>query len=214
MSLWMLRNSDSRLYLALQNFFNCSCCSALILKWLFSQCKVSSNQTSELGVIPNTNDNHLIIKTLKSTKEVTHRVMNYSAKISNNSERASNVLLSNVKLNEVTTMEDGVEARRNRKQNRRGVKDARTARNTTRNGTDRAETQLGNGSHNEQDANAERATHEETGNKTNRTKFLGDGLKTRRENGLNDRKCRASSVQQNGKAGAHSRKTSKQRAGI
>ena len=52
----------------------------------------------------------------------------------------------------------------------------------------RAVTRVGNGRRNRRDGNAERATHEETGDETDGTAMSVDGLTTRRENGRLERK--------------------------
>ena len=63
------------------------------------------------------------------------------------------------------------------------MKDGQTARNATGNETELAKTRVANGQRNGRDRNAERATHEETGDKTNGTEMSCDGFTTRRENG-------------------------------
>ena len=78
---------------------------------------------------------------------------------------------------------------------------------------ERAEMRVGNGRPNRRDGNAERATHEETGDETDGTAMSVDGLTTRRENGRLERKRRASMVQRNGKTKRNGRETIKQRAG-
>ena len=54
------------------------------------------------------------------------------------------------------------------------MKDGRTARNATGNGTELAKTRVGNGQCNGRNGNAERATHEETGNETDRTEAVSE----------------------------------------
>ena len=66
---WMLRCSDSRLDLALKSFFNFSCRSAMILKWLFSQYRVFFNRKRGMRVIPNPYDDDLMITSPKSRKK-------------------------------------------------------------------------------------------------------------------------------------------------
>ena len=111
-----------------------------------------------------------------------YRVMNYSAKVSNKVERASNVLESNVRLDMNTgnrEKEDWVdEARRNGKWEGRGGKDGRTARNTTGNeaGGKAARKQMQQTERKRW--NAERATHKETGNETDETEMSVNGLVT------------------------------------
>ena len=101
--------------------------------------------------------------------------MNYSAKVSNKVERASNVLEIKVRLNRSTGNrgkrigwtkhdETGNEAD--------GAGRTGAQRNRERNGL--AKTRVGKGRRNGRDGNAERATHEETGNETDRTEALGE----------------------------------------
>ena len=80
--------------------------------------------------------------------------MNYSAKVSSESQRASNVLLRNVRLNRKTG---------NPRKRARWIK-----REETGDGL------LGNGRRNGLEGNAEQATHNETGNKKDGTEMSGD----------------------------------------
>ena len=64
----------------------------------------------------------------------------------------------------------------------------RMERNKTGNETELAKTRVGNSQCSGRDGNAEQATHEKTGNETDRTEMLGDGLTTRRKNGQLERK--------------------------
>ena len=102
MSLWMLRNSDSRLDLALKSFFNFSCCSAMILKWLISQCNEGNFQTNRCSVGYTEPKWRRLDNQDVEEQGRSYRVTNYSAKVSNKVERASNVLVSNVRLNKKT----------------------------------------------------------------------------------------------------------------
>ena len=145
-----------------------------------------------MRVIPNLNDNDLIIKTPKQDRR--YEKTNYSAKVSNKSQRASDALLSNVKLNgkQLNRVD---EARRNGKQNRRGGSDRQTAHDETGNG---------------RDGNAGRTMRDKTGDKKDGAEMLGDGRTTRRGKGRCERKHRTSSAQRNVKTGNNGRETSRQ----
>ena len=134
MSLWMLRNSDSRLNLALKSFFNFSCCSAVILKWLISQCNDSNFQTNTWSVGYTEHKWRRLDNQDVEEQERSYRVTNYSAKVSNRGGKAPKLLLCNVRLYRKT----GNEARRNGKRDGRGGNDGRTERNKTGNGAELA----------------------------------------------------------------------------
>ena len=130
-SLWTLRNPDSRFNLALKIFSISVAVRPLSWTGLFLQCRLTSNQSRRMRVIPNLNENDLIIKTPKQDRR--YEKTKYSAKVSNKSQRASDALLSNVKPNgkQLNWVD---EARRNGKQNGRGGSDRQTAHDETGNG--------------------------------------------------------------------------------
>ena len=107
----------------------------------------------------NPNDNDLIIKLPKSEKK--YRVTNYKAKVSYKEARASNVLLCNVRLN-------------NKTDNRR-KRAGRTKQDEMGDGTERAKTRVGKRQQSGRDGNTERATHDETGDKTDGKKCQATG---------------------------------------
>ena len=71
MSLWMLHNSDSRLDLALKSFFQFFLLFGHDIEMANLSMKSTFSQTRGMRVIPNPNDDDLIIKTSKSRKEIT-----------------------------------------------------------------------------------------------------------------------------------------------
>ena len=144
----MLRNSDSRLDLALKNVFNFSCCSAMILKWLIFQCNESNFQTNTCSVGYTEPKWRRLDRQDVEEQGRSYRVTNYSAKLCNKVQRASIVLVSNVRLNKKTG-------------NRR-KRIGWTKHDKTGNGTERAKTRVGNGRRNGRDGNAQQTTHEKT----------------------------------------------------
>ena len=74
------------------------------------------------------------------------------------------------------------DARKNGQRNGWGGMIGLAARNETGNGIELAKTRVGNRQRDGRYGNAERATHEQTVNKTDGTELSGDGLTTRQEN--------------------------------